>query len=285
MKSTTGKRRASKSEDIHQEEVVTVVSPTPSEPQTHHMRRPHFKAPLLLGVMILAFLSLAGVSGYFFYQYQEVKGQLGVNASSPSSSADIEKEVASLLEEVGRVYELPGDEHPELATVSDVKQLANQEFFKRAQNGDKVLIFANAKKAVLYRPSTSKIIEVGPVSMEVNSGTAGSAVAGASDKANPTSEEENPPAKVVLYNGTTTVGLTRKVEAELSGKDLEVVARENASRSDFESTTIIILDEKYKDVAEELASSLNGIVGELPNDEVAPKDASILVILGSDYVE
>lgn len=56
--------------------------------------------------------------------------------------------------------ELPAGEQPTLATVADQEKLKGQDFFSHAQNGDKLLIYPKAKKAILYRPSTGKIIEV-----------------------------------------------------------------------------------------------------------------------------
>jgi len=41
--------------------------------------------------------------------------------------------------------------------------LADQGFFKSAENGDKVLIFVNAGKAILYRPTLNKVVDVASV--------------------------------------------------------------------------------------------------------------------------
>lgn len=47
----------------------------------------------------------------------------------------------------------------------DPEKLRDQPFFANAQRGDKVLIYANAKKAILYNPPSNKIIEVAPVNI------------------------------------------------------------------------------------------------------------------------
>ncbi len=65
---------------------------------------------------------------------------------------------------VGRHYVLPTDEEPALATVED-KTKVKSEFFRSAENGDKLLVYKNAKKVILYRPSIDRIIEIGPVSI------------------------------------------------------------------------------------------------------------------------
>jgi hypothetical protein len=65
--------------------------------------------------------------------------------------------------EVGKIIELPQGETPSVATVSDVSKLVNQPFFKNALNGDRVLVYTQAKKTILYRPSARKVIETAPV--------------------------------------------------------------------------------------------------------------------------
>ncbi len=80
-------------------------------------------------------------------------------------SASDTQEAEQLKEEVGKLYEIPQDETPTVATVVDASKVKNQAFFANSQNGDKVLLFAKAGKAVLYRPSTKKIIEVAPINL------------------------------------------------------------------------------------------------------------------------
>jgi hypothetical protein len=69
-------------------------------------------------------------------------------------------EVQDIIGKVGKIVDLPKNETPTIATVSDVTKLNGQEFFAKAQNGDKVIIYAKAQKAYLYRPGTDKLIEV-----------------------------------------------------------------------------------------------------------------------------
>jgi hypothetical protein len=71
-----------------------------------------------------------------------------------------EKEIKQLVIDVGKFLVLPTDETPTLATVSDPEKLRDQPFFVNAMAGDKVLIYATSRKAILWRPSTSKIVEI-----------------------------------------------------------------------------------------------------------------------------
>jgi hypothetical protein len=70
---------------------------------------------------------------------------------------------ASLVSDVGKDMQLPQGETPTIMTVTDLTPLAGQAFFKDAAIGDKVLIFATSSEAVLYRPSTKKVIVVAPI--------------------------------------------------------------------------------------------------------------------------
>ncbi len=72
-------------------------------------------------------------------------------------------EVRSLVSSVGHHMLLPTDETPTLATVSDMHALEGQEFFKNAKEGDKVLMYLRTHRAIIYRPSIDRIIEVGPI--------------------------------------------------------------------------------------------------------------------------
>lgn len=114
----------------------------------------------LLWVVILVLL-IAG--GYFAYKYNQEKTNNARLTSNPQAAA--REEVRQLTEKVGKLIVIPQDETPTLATVTDASKLKEQAFFAKAQNGDKVLIFTKAKRAILYRPSTQKIIEVAPVNL------------------------------------------------------------------------------------------------------------------------
>ncbi|TSC92575.1 MAG: Uncharacterized protein CEN91_403 [Candidatus Berkelbacteria bacterium Licking1014_85] len=109
--------------------------------------------------LILIFLGAIASAGWFGKKYYDLKRN--------PQNADKE-EISALKNDVGNLIQIPSEE-PTMATVLDKEKLKDQSFFKNAENGDKVLIFTNEKKAILYRPSTKKIIKVGPISYD-NSG-------------------------------------------------------------------------------------------------------------------
>lgn len=97
-----------------------------------------------------------------------LKGGVSKLSQSQVNSAD---EAKQLHEEVSKLMELPTDEVPTVATVVDADKVKNQAFFAHAQNGDKVLLYAKSSKAILYRPSTQKIIEVAPINLNTTQTT------------------------------------------------------------------------------------------------------------------
>lgn len=228
----------------------------------------------IVAVLLIVALVVAGVGIVITLHSQDSVQE----AKSTAPQAD-QRELAKLVERVGEHILLPQGEQATIATVSDVTKLRDQQFFAQADNGDKVLIYSKAKKAILYRPSLDKVIEVGPVI----DGTPQAKVAGAKTTISPS---PTPVAvTVALYNGTTTSGLTLKGEEDLESIisiKADVVARENAARSNYEQSVIIDTTGKYPDIAKELAQAYKGKVSPLPQGEATPS-ADLLIILGSSY--
>jgi hypothetical protein len=116
-------------------------------------------------LVVLAIVVIAAIatSAYFYQQYQKSQEELEKVKSNPEEIA--KQEAKALVDRVAQLVDLPSNEDPTVATVTDAKKLKKQPFFSTAKNGDKVLIYTQAKKAVLYRPATNKIIEIAPVSI------------------------------------------------------------------------------------------------------------------------
>lgn len=86
------------------------------------------------------------------------------NAPKPMPVEDLAKlEQQSVIKKVNAHLVLPTDEVPTLATVSDPDRLKEYPFFAKARKGDKVLMYGLSKKAILYRPSEDKIVEMAPI--------------------------------------------------------------------------------------------------------------------------
>lgn len=107
---------------------------------------------IAVGLAAVAFLAIG---------YMQTRSEL-VKISKSTKSG--QNETAALVSEIGQYMQLP-EESPTIATVNDVAKLSGQEFFKNARNGDKVLIFAESGRALLYRPSEHKVIEYSKVDL------------------------------------------------------------------------------------------------------------------------
>lgn len=93
---------------------------------------------------------------------------LQLRSLNKDPQAEAKKEATELNALVGEFVLLPEGEIPTIATVSDPAALKDQSFFNNAQKGDKVLIYSQAKKAILYRESINKIIEIAPLNNNEN---------------------------------------------------------------------------------------------------------------------
>lgn len=113
--------------------------------------------PILAVVVVILVIGLAGAATYFYLQYNHLK-------NNPELVA--KQETDDLIQRVGKLITLPTGETPTVATVDDKTKLADQAFFADVENGDKLLIYTKAQKAIIYRESTNKIINVGPVSID-----------------------------------------------------------------------------------------------------------------------
>lgn len=112
--------------------------------------------PRLFFIVIIALLIAIGLAVYFYSQVIQLK-------KNPQAIA--QQEVQRLVEQVSQLIVLPEGETPTIATVSDPEKLKDQPFFAKAQKGDRVLIYTNAKKAILYSPTANKIVEVAPINI------------------------------------------------------------------------------------------------------------------------
>ena len=123
------------------------------------VKKKYFSRKLV--VILVIIIAIAGIicSVFFYNKYQSIK-------NNPTEL--VKQETKKLVEDIGRLVDLPTGEDPTVATVTDSTKLADQTFFKYAQNGDKLLAYTIAKKAILYRPSTNKIINIAPFSISPN---------------------------------------------------------------------------------------------------------------------
>lgn len=204
-------------------------------------------------------------SVYFYNKYQEATRKLEVSGQTKTDDAK------DLEQAVGKHISLP-KESPSIARVSDKNALAGQDFFKNAQNGDKVLIYRKAKLAVLYRPSSDKIINVAPIAL-------GGEVAG-EQTASPSAKPTAKPLVAAVYNGSKTAGYARVIGNKVIAANPSVtLGKIGNSTGDYTEILVVELTTAARGAGAELAKDLGGRVAPMPKDEATPA-ADLLIIAG-----
>lgn len=116
----------------------------------------------VIPVVLLSLLIALGVvgAGYYYIGYKSLMKQV------PNEQEQAKKvEDKTFLDKVKAIYELPTGEEPTIATVVDREKLKDQPFFSKVLNGDKLLIYSSAKRVILYRPDSNKVIDVMPINV------------------------------------------------------------------------------------------------------------------------
>jgi len=202
-------------------------------------------------IVFILFLLALGTTIYFYNQNKKAQNLL----NNPGLAT--ETETNDLIEKIGALMVLPEGEKPTLVSVTDKDKVKDQPFFSKAENGDKVLVYTAAKKAILYRPSSDKIIEVGPVDIAPET-----------------------KFKVALYNSTSDTNLLATTEKTLLDQvtNLEFPVKEKITYSTTKSIVVDIVGDK-KAEADQLAKLINGEVSALPSG-VTKTNTDFLIIIG-----
>lgn len=114
----------------------------------------------------ILFILLALSIVFGFYNY----AKLAELKKNPQQAA--QEESKELVSKVGKIFDLPKEETPTIATVNNPEALKDQPFFINAKAGYKVLIYTEAKIAIMYDPVNHKVIGVAPVNIGPNQKTA-----------------------------------------------------------------------------------------------------------------
>lgn len=232
-------------------------------------------------IVVIVILIVALIPAYYYYnQYKQAQMLL----QNPSASANAEAQ--QLVVKVGNLIELPTGETPTIATVSDVTKLENQPFFAHAQNGDKVLIFNNAKELFLFRPSENKIISV--ATLNTINATLPS-IPAQTVSVTPVAPTPSPtptpaPISVAVYNGTNISGLAAKAGSKITTSlPNATIAETGDTKGNYAKTIVVDVSGNNAAAATQIANLFGATVSSsIPAGEIKPS-TQILVIVGSDF--
>jgi Flp pilus assembly protein CpaB len=112
-------------------------------------------------IYIAVAIIVVAVLGYFGYKAYQAK-----QATPEAQAAKLTEQKNTIINKIKQLTVLPSEE-PVLFTVNDAALLKSQQaFFKDSENGDVLLVFQTSGKALIYRESTNKIVNSGPVSFQ-----------------------------------------------------------------------------------------------------------------------
>lgn len=227
------------------------------------------KGRVITALIVLIIGSLA-VRAYRLGEENKFLGtQIETLKSDPQSIA--REEIKSLVEKLSKLVVLPEGEDPVVATVTDKEKLKDQPVFARAENGDKILIYAKAQKAYIYNPGKNVLVDVVPVNI-------------GNQQITITGVDEKNPLKVALVNGTKTDGVTGELEKRINEKKIPgvtVVSKATAKMDSYERTLVLDVDGKHGKQAAEMALLVGGIVA-TESAETFPR-ADLMIIVGADF--
>lgn len=132
----------------------------PSKKEGSKPPRRKIPFPKLKGLSLpwLLVIVLIGFALFMLVQYREATRKL----QSPSPAA-VTQQANDVIDKVSKLVVVPANETPTVVNVSNVEKLKDQAFFAKAKDGDKVVVYAKQKQAILYRPSTNQIVNISTV--------------------------------------------------------------------------------------------------------------------------
>lgn len=116
-------------------------------------------------MIVLALLVIASVGfGWSYYKYRQTQKQLAKVSSAEGQKQIAKQEINDLLAKVRKHMVLPENEEPVVATITDKELLAKEQpFYSQAHNGDRVIAYMTARKAIIYDPLRDLIVNSGPI--------------------------------------------------------------------------------------------------------------------------
>lgn len=235
---------------------------------------------LVLGCLVL----IATFIAIFFYgKSNQTKKELELLSQQlkESNSQDI-------LVNVENITEVPQNEEPTVATITDINKLKSQSFFSKAKNGDKLIIYKNSNRAILYRPSNNKIIEATTVALEGIDQTGNIKETNENSNDKSESEIETKTITVAVLNSTGVPGLAGSLSKQLETEFTEfkiAIEEVGDANGSYEETFIVnkANKEALKNETDLLAQYLKARVATIPSEEdISDINADIIIYIGKN---
>lgn len=215
---------------------------------------------------------------YFFKDDSTIEGPFKL-----PNSAKAQQELSDTLNIIGESIVLPSNDTPTMATVFDKDKLKDEPFFDPAENGDKVILFPISQLAILYRPSSKKIVFMSKVSnLQDNNSQPSTDIKEQTQEQNANATQTTPKpitASISIYNGSSKAGLATTTKAKLSEQFPKAVIKVGGdAKGNYDKTLIIASNAKFSQEATLIAQAIGASVDKAPRDE-SLKGADIYIIV------
>lgn len=108
-------------------------------------------------ILIIIIILLVGVITLLTWQLSAERTPLPENVSEENEIAE------QVVTQLASRMRLPQNEQPVVALINEAERLSTeQDFFYGARNGDYLIVYAQAKKAIVYRFDEDFIVNAGP---------------------------------------------------------------------------------------------------------------------------
>lgn len=119
---------------------------TDAKSDGHNSRR-KTKRVLGKGLVFIVLLAAIGLCVVLFLKYRE---------AVDTNPNNVEQKT---IETVAKLVVTP-DERPTVVTVQDASKLSNPELASRAEDGDRLLVYSQNRRVIMYRPANGKIVDI-----------------------------------------------------------------------------------------------------------------------------
>ena len=233
----------------------------------------------------LLFMVIVVGGSFLLWQNYQLKASASENVvenvENQNNELLSEDDILALVTKISKHIMLPVNEEPTIATIVDAEQLSqDQAFYSNVKDGDKVLIYMNAQKALIYRESEDLLINVGPV--YTNESKEESSTEEILEES--VIEQSEEPIIIEIRNGSKTAGVAGDLKIKLSENEYyNIIDIGDANEKTYEGYTIINLTTGNKDLQLNSLLSDMGVAEvdtELP-EGIEETEAEILIIIGA----
>jgi len=167
-----------------------------------------------------------------------------------------------LLDKVQTLAMVPLSETPSLVAVADAANLQLDPLFANTQNGDVLLVYQQARLAILYRPSVEKLVNMANIS---SGETKGVAVA-PTETIGSTSAVLSPKVAIYFASGSAQlrVDTRRLIATQLKGAQ---IVKEINAQGDYSDNIVSDLKGNQGEAVNALVSTLKATKGKIPSTE------------------